>query len=69
MRRENYSISYFVCPNCENILPLPRNKSLKREKNHIKDLYCFCCKKDVKATEIRNGDCYIKNNKEIIHNI
>ena len=58
MKKRNYVISYFVCPECGKTFPLPRTKSMKRNKGHIKDLYCVYCNKEVKATEIRNGDYY-----------
>jgi hypothetical protein len=59
--RRNYTISYFICPECGKALPLPRNKCSKRKKNHIKDLYCVYCKKIVKTVEIRENDHYIKD--------
>lgn len=67
MKRQEYTISYFVCPVCNNIFPIPRKKSRKRNKGHIKSLYCIYCGEIVKTTEIRTGDIYEKNNGEIIY--
>ena len=67
MKANNYNISYFICPECNKSFPLPRPKSLKRNKGHIKDLYCFYCKKDVKANEVRNKDYYVITNNTIIY--
>ena len=58
MKRRSYNISYFICPECGKYLPLPRPKSCKRNKGHVKDLYCVYCNKVVKTTEVRSGDCY-----------
>ena len=63
----SYNISYFICPNCGNSFPLPRKKSAKRNKGHIKDLYCVYCDEVVKKVEIRSGDYYVGNNNNIIY--
>ena len=67
MKRKKYNISYFICPECNNCFPLPRSKSKKRNKGHIKDLYCIYCKKIVKTTEIRNGDYHVKHDGNVIY--
>ena len=67
MNRRNYTISYCVCPNCEKMFPIPRRNSLKRNKGHIKDLYCVYCNQIVKTTEIRRGDYYVKHDGKIIY--
>lgn len=67
LKKRNYSISYFICPECGNSFPLPRPKSLKRNKGHIKDVYCVCCNKIVKTTEVRSGDYYIGHNGNVIY--
>ncbi len=67
MCARNYSISYFICSECGNIFPLPRRENKKRNKGHIKDLYCIHCNKVVKTTEIRNRDCYIGDNGNIVY--
>ena len=58
MKALHYTISYFMCPTCKHILPLPRNKSVKRKKGHIKDLYCIYCNKITEAIEM-GEDRYI----------
>lgn len=67
MKRQKFTISYFVCPECGNIFPLPRKKSKKRNKGHIKDLYCVCCGEVVKTTEVREGDAYKRDDGSIIY--
>lgn len=62
MRKRKFDISYFICPECGNSFPLPRSKNVKRNRGHVKDLYCFYCNKVVKTTEIRSGDYYVRNN-------
>ena len=54
MRVKKYTISNFICNECGAVIPLPRPTSLRREKNHQKDLYCYKCKKIVKTTEVKN---------------
>lgn len=47
-------ISDFYCTQCGNkIIPLPRKVSKQHEPGHLKNLYCFHCKKEVNAVEIR----------------
>lgn len=59
MRKRRYSvISNFVCPECKNIIPLPRNHGKQRAKGHIKTLYCPYCKADRNFTEIRRKEFY-----------
>ena len=67
MKKRNYSISYFICPECGNYLPLPRPKNLKRNKGHIKNIYCVYCNKTVKSTEIRSGDFYVEQDGTVIY--
>ena len=67
MKRKSYNISYFICPECENSLPLPRFKGKKRERGHIKSLYCVYCNNVVKTTEIRNGDFYVSSDGKMIY--
>ena len=67
MKRQQYNISYFVCPECGNVIPLPRKKSSKRNKGHIKDLFCVFCNNVVKTTEVREKDAYVKLDGSIIY--
>lgn len=48
--------SDLVCTICGNKTPIMRNKSYAREKNHIKTIYCFYCKKETDMKEIRECD-------------
>lgn len=56
MRSNKFEISSFMCSECGGTFPLPRQKARKREKGHIKDLWCPKCKKIVKTIEIRPRD-------------
>lgn len=67
MKRQKYTISYFICPECGNITPLPRKKSSKRNKGHIKDLFCIRCNEIVKTMEVREGDAYVKYDGSVIY--
>ena len=51
LRRQSYNISQFLCPECNNIIPLPRKTKSEREKGHIKDIYCPWCDKIQKTIE------------------
>ena len=37
-------------------IPVPRKEDRKRERNHIKHMYCVHCKKKTPHREIRNID-------------
>lgn len=67
MKVNQYDISYFVCPECGNTLPLPRPKSCKRNKGHVKDLFCVYCGKTVKTTEVRSGDYFVGQHGNIMY--
>lgn len=58
MRANNFEISNFICPTCGGGFPLPRAKSMRREKGHVKDLWCPYCKDRVKTIEIRSKDVF-----------
>ena len=63
----NYSVSYFICPNCNNKFPLPRINGKTRERGHIKDLWCPYCKEVVKTLEVRDRDVYKNMCGEILY--
>lgn len=67
MVKRDIDISLFICPECGGKFPLPRRQSKKREKGHIKDLYCPYCNKVVKTMEIRTGDTYITEDGKILY--
>lgn len=54
MRRTSVTTTYLLCPECKNVFYLPRKKSHRRENGHIKDLWCFKCKKITKHIEFRH---------------
>ena len=60
--------SSFICPDCNKaILMLPRNHN-RREKGHIKDLFCPWCKIVQKCMEVRDDETYKTMSGEIIFN-
>ena len=67
MKRQKYVISYFICPECGKSFPLPRKRSKKRDKGHIKDLFCVFCGKVVKTTEVREGDAFVRYDGSVIY--
>lgn len=67
MRVNKYEISNFICSECGNSFPLPRQKSWRREKGHIKDLWCPFCKKKVKTIEIRPRDSFKTMSGEVLY--
>lgn len=52
----NFFISYLICPECRTKFPIPRKRDRRREKNHIKDLYCPHCRKAQKFVENKTDD-------------
>ena len=59
MRRGNhFTISTFICQECETIIPLPRCHGQQREHGHIKNIWCPCCKKETKFKEIKYKESY-----------
>ena len=67
MRANKFEISNFICPDCGKSFPLPRAKSMRREKGHIKDLYCPFCKKTVKTFEIRPRDAFATLDPTVVY--
>lgn len=53
-------LSYFECPECQHIFPIPRKIGRFREKGHIKDLWCPRCKEITKHYEHRSVDYEFK---------
>lgn len=51
MKKQGFEIHKFVCPECNNVVSLPRKKGRLRQQGHIKDLYCPFCKKVTKMKE------------------
>lgn len=65
-RRDWYNISTFVCPECGSEMPIPRWHGRRREKGHIKDIYCAKCKKIQKFKEYNNKECYKTLDGEVL---
>lgn len=55
-----FTMSYFRCESCNNVLTVPRMKYSTREKFHKKDLWCPFCKETKTMKEIRYCD-QVKN--------
>lgn len=45
---------YLECPKCGVITSIWRLTGRQKEKDHIKDLYCYVCKEITKQVEIRD---------------
>lgn len=59
MRANNYTISNFYCTRCgKKGIPISRPKSLQREFQHYKRLYCVYCQEEINHVEIREFDNY-----------
>lgn len=48
--------SQLICSECNKIMPIMRIKGQAREKNHIKTIYCYGCKKETEMREVREFD-------------
>jgi len=51
-----YSVSIFYCQYCNCITSMLRKKCKRKEKNHIKHLYCCKCKLVTPHLEVRDCD-------------
>lgn len=55
MGRGKTEIVSFYCPKCgQESMPLARKTSLKHERFHRKELYCWHCKVTLNCIEIKN---------------
>lgn len=57
--------SEFYCIKCGNKIMDGIQRLSQREKCHVKDLYCYRCKEDVKAVEVR----YCDDKREILETL
>lgn len=46
MKKKRVTIEIYICPECGLKFPIPRER--RREKGHIKDIWCPICKKTQK---------------------
>lgn len=53
-KRSDMYISELRCTICGAVFPIPRMKHKKRERGHIKDLWCYRCAKTTKFEENKN---------------
>lgn len=60
MRKRYFSISNFHCKECGSTTPLARYGY--REKGHIKDIWCYQCKKITKHLEQRYDELVLEEN-------
>jgi len=56
--KKNIYIQNLQCLGCGNIFPIPRKLNKKREKHHIKHLYCVKCNGEMPHMEIEEDDLY-----------
>lgn len=47
-RKKNEIITNLKCEECDNVSFIPRTVGDLREKGHVKDFWCFKCKKETK---------------------
>jgi Fe2+ or Zn2+ uptake regulation protein len=59
-KRNDIYISKLVCTECGEMFPIPRRHSKRREKGHIKDIWCFKCNKITKFKENTENDSYLR---------
>lgn len=57
--------SKFYCLKCGEEIMDGIQRASQREKEHVKDLYCYLCKGEVKAVEVR----YCDDEREILGKI
>ena len=65
MSISKFEIVDFVCPECGNKFPIPRPNNKRREKGHIKDLWCPFCEKVVKMKEVKPKEIHTSMSGEI----
>jgi hypothetical protein len=51
MSNRLFVISTLVCRDCGSKFPIPRKSCSLRERGHIKDLWCYKCKRVAKFVE------------------
>lgn len=64
MKKQQYTVSTCVCPNCGLRFPIPRKKSKARESKHQKHIWCPHCKEVHNFTEYRFNDFMIREGEE-----
>jgi len=67
--RSEYIISILVCSCCKGEFPIPRRKSHRREKDHIKTLYCPVCKTEREFTEYNERNFYKNLNGDEVNSV
>lgn len=50
-KRNDIYVSQLTCPKCGGRFPIPRKAGMKREKGHVKNIWCPYCKEDRKFVE------------------
>lgn len=54
--KKNFVLTDFICPECTNVLTLPRKIGREKELYHQKKMWCFNCKKEINHIELHNID-------------
>lgn len=60
MKRNNFTLSDFICPECGNIITLPRLINKERARYHMKKIWCYKCNKEINHIELQNSDFLLK---------
>lgn len=58
MKIKHIQMSDLVCTECGEVMKIPRKEI--RETHHIKDMYCYRCKKETKFIEVRDVEQFKK---------
>lgn len=67
MKKPQYVMSNFICPECNCVIPIPRKLGHQREKGHIKDMFCPTCGEVRKFKEVRAKEFYKNLDGEIVY--
>ena len=59
MKNLSFQSTDLVCLECGNVYSIMRKSRALKEVSHIKDLWCYKCKKDVKHYEVRDIEKFI----------
>lgn len=53
MKKQRFmDLSMLICPECGKSFPIMRNHGQRRERGHVKDIWCPYCKADRKFKEV-----------------
>lgn len=61
MARYKTVTTELMCLNCGTMLPISRKSHKQKEKNHLKDIWCYKCKAVTKHVEKLIGSIELRN--------